>query len=36
LPTRTLDTGMSNKDLLGIILGGLALLMFLTGIILAV
>jgi hypothetical protein len=36
LPTRTLDTDMSNKDLLGIILGGLALLMFLTGIILAV
>jgi hypothetical protein len=36
LPVRAQTPTVTNKDLLGIILGGLALLMFVTGIVLAV
>jgi hypothetical protein len=35
LPVRTVPQDMSNTDLIGLILGGIALLMFVTGILLA-
>jgi hypothetical protein len=35
LPPLPVGDGMSNKDILGIILGSVALLMFVTGILLA-